>query len=153
MNYRVKVLAFFAVAALFISALPYLVSAQANRTQASVVALELATISNHLALNPQAALDLSQVSGEYCFNAKLAEGGMMLHWAVDPMKTKEDVVSFYNAGPLVKAGLKEDAITQFCGKLGCMEPNVWYFLSAGELEPHHGVRFPFPLIIKAMDMI
>ncbi|MHC4278402.1 MAG: hypothetical protein ACYSTI_13955, partial [Planctomycetota bacterium] len=100
MNYRVKVLAFFGVLALFISVLPYLVSAQANKTQAAIVASELAVISNHLALNPQAALDLSQVSGEYCFNAKLAEGGMMLHWAIEPTKTKEDVVSFYNAGPL-----------------------------------------------------
>jgi hypothetical protein len=153
MNYRGKILAFFVVAALLISALPYLASAQTSKTQSSIVGALLATIAKHLALHPESALDLSHVSGEYCFNAKMGQGGMMLHWAIDPETTKEDVVSFYNAGPLLKAGLKEDTLTPFCGKLGCMEPNKWYFLPAGEYEPHHGVKFPFPLIIKAMDMI
>jgi hypothetical protein len=152
MNYRVKLLSYFTVGALLIGGLTYVASA-AVRPHSSVVASTLSTIATHLSLNPATALDLSQVSGEYCFNAKLAQGGMMLHWAIDPTTTQEDVVSFYNAQPFLKAGLKVDKFTKFCGKLGCMEPNKWYFLPAMEPEPHHGVKFPFPLIIKAMDTI
>jgi hypothetical protein len=150
---KVKILAFLAVVALLISGLTYVASAEENRPQSAIVASEVSTIAQHLALHPKSALDLSQVSGEYCFNAKLGKGGMMLHWAIDPETTKEDVVSFYNAEPLVKAGLKGETLAQFCGELGCMEPNKWYFVPAGVYEPHHGVKFPFPLIVKAMDII
>jgi hypothetical protein len=150
---KVKLLAFFVVGALLISGLTYVASAVENRPQSAIVAATVSTISTHLAMHPQSALDLSQVSGEYCFNAKLGKGGMMLHWAIDPETTKEDVVSFYNAAPLVKAGLKGETLPMFCGKLGCMEPNKWYFVPAGMYEPHHGVKFPFPLIVKAMDIV
>jgi hypothetical protein len=153
MNFRVKILAFFAAGALLIGGLPYLISAAVSKDQSSIVASALATIAHHLSLHPQAALDLSEVSGEYCFNAKIGQGGMMLHWAIDPTKTREDVVSFYNATPLIEAGLKEDMLAPYPAKLGAMEPNIWYFHPAGEHEPHHGIKFPFPLIIKAMDMI
>jgi hypothetical protein len=78
---------------------------------------------------------------------------MMIHFAIDPEKTKEDVVTFYNAAPLVRAGLKGETLPQFCGKLDCMESNKWYFVPAGKYEPHHGVKFPFPLIVKAMDIV
>jgi hypothetical protein len=151
---KVKLFALLAVGALLIGGLPYMLSAEeVNRAQSSIVAGTVGTIAAHLAKHPQAALDLTEVSGEYCFNAKLGKGGMMLHFSVNPEETTEDVVSFYNATPMIEAGLKEDRLAPFCGKLGCMENNTWYFLPAGTYEPHHGVKFPFPLIIKAMDIV
>jgi hypothetical protein len=150
---KVKILAFFVVGAMLIGGLTYMASAAVNKPQSAIVAGTVSTIATHLSMHPKTALDLSQVSNEYCINAKLGKGGMMLHFAIDPETTTEDVVSFYNAAPLVKAGLKGETLSQFCGKLGCMEPNTWYFVPAGTYEPHHGVKFPFPLIVKAMDIV
>ncbi len=149
---KVKILVLFASVALIICVLPNTVPA-AGRSQASIVAAEISTIANMLSLHPEGALDLSAVSGEYCFNAKLGEGGLMIHFAIDPQNTEEDVVSFYNAKPLIAAGLDGTKLQRPPNKLGDMIPNTWYFLPAGEFEPHHGVRFPFPIIIKAMDLV
>jgi hypothetical protein len=147
-----KLLAYFAVGILFIGGLTYVASA-AVKDHSATVALLIGTFANHLSLNPASALDLSEVSGAYCFNARLARGGLMLHWAIDPTTTHEDVITFYNAKPFIDAGLKVEKFPKFCGKVGCMEPNKWYFHPAREFEPHHGIKFPFPLIIKAMDTI
>lgn len=123
-----------------------------KRDQASIVAAEVGTIANQLALRPQTAIDFSKVSGEYCFDVNLGEGGHMHHHAIDPTKTQEDVIDFVNAEPLIKAGVNVANLPHFPGKLGSMTPNQWYFLPAGELEPHHGIKFPFPLLIKAVDL-
>jgi hypothetical protein len=123
-----------------------------TRDQASIVAAEVSTISNMLALRPQTALDFSKVSGEYCFDVNLSEGGHMTHYAIDPTKTSEDVIDFVNAEPLIKAGLKVENFARFPGQLGSMTPHQWYFLPAGELEPHHGIKFPFPLLLKAVNV-
>jgi hypothetical protein len=125
---------------------------EAKKDQASIVAAELATIAHQLSLNPGLAIDLSEVSGAYCFNAGLGTGGHMTHYAIDPMKTKEDVVDFVNADSLVKAGVNLDGLPRFPGKLGAMTPNQWYYLKAGEAEPHHGRTFPFPLMMRASDI-
>jgi hypothetical protein len=123
-----------------------------KRDQASIVASEVSTLSYLLAVRPQTALDFSQVSGEYCFDVHLGEGGHMTHYAIDPMKTQEDVIDFVNAEPLIKAGFKVETLPQFPGKLGSMTPNQWYFLPAGEVDPHHGMKFPFPLLLKAVNI-
>lgn len=60
--------------------------------------------------------------------------------------------SFVNAEPLIRAGVKLDVMPRFPGKLGSMTPNQWYLLPAGELEPHHGITFPFPLLIRAVNL-
>jgi len=124
---------------------------EANK-QASIVGAELSTIANQLALRPETAIDFSKVSGEYCFDVNLGAGGHMHHHAIDPTKTQEDVIDFVNAEPLLKAGVKLDSLPRFSGRLGSMTPNQWYFLAAGELEPHHGMKFPFPLLIKAVNL-
>jgi hypothetical protein len=123
-----------------------------KRDQASIVASEVSTISYLLAVRPQTALDFSGVSGEYCFDVHLGDGGHMTHYAIDPTKTQEDVIDFVNAEPLVKVGVKVENLPQFPGTLGSMAPNQWYFLPAGELEPHHGMKFPFPLLLKAVNI-
>ena len=123
-----------------------------SKDQAGTVAAELSAIAHHLSLRPKTAIDLSGVSGEYCFNLGLGEGAQMTHFAIDPAKTQEDVIDFVNAAPLMKDGMKLEGLPRFPGKLGAMTPNQWYFLPAGELEPHHGIKFPFPIMMKASDI-
>jgi len=120
--------------------------------QAGIVAGELSTIANQLSLRPDIAIDLTKVSGEYCFNAGLAAGGHMTHYAADPTRTAEDVVDFVNAEPLVRAGITVASLPRFPGGLNSMTPGQWYFLPAGELEPHHGIKFSFPLLIRATNI-
>ena len=152
MKYSAKILALLSVWMLIAIHFPHVVSADNNKGQASIVAAELSTIANQLALRPETALDLSKVSGEYCFNVNLGEGGHMTHYAIDPEVTTEDVIDFVNAAPLVEAGVQVDMLARFPGKLSSMAPQTWYFLPAGEFEPHHGTRFPFPLLIKAVNL-
>src|SRR2546426_7469990 len=100
---------------LFLAALPSLVSGAETgaRDQASIVASEVSALSHMLAVRPQTALDFSQVSGEYCFDVNLGDGGHMTHYAIDPSKTQEDVIDFVNAEPLIKAGGKVDSLPRF----------------------------------------
>ncbi|MBI4382210.1 MAG: hypothetical protein HY574_13610 [candidate division NC10 bacterium] len=139
-------------AAVVVSAGLQLAGADEGTKQAAVVGGELATIANQLRLRPETALDFTKVSGEYCFDVNLGAGGHMHHHAVDPTKTQEDVIDFVNAEPLIRAGVKLDTMPRFPGKLGGMTPNQWYLLPAGELEPHHGITFPFPLLIRAVNL-
>ncbi len=127
-------------------------SSPAAELQGGVVAGELSTIANQLSLRPDIAIDLTKVSGEYCFNAGLVAGGHMTHYATDPTKTREAVVDFVNAEPLVKAGINVASLPKFPGGLNSMTPGQWYFLPAGEFEPHHATEFPFPLLIRATNI-
>ena len=120
--------------------------------QAAVVGAELSTIAKHLQTRPKTAIDFSKVSGEYCFNAGLGKGGLMTHYAIDPAGTSEDVIDFVNAKPLVEARINVGDLPRFPGKLGGMTPNQWYFLPAGEFEPHHGKKFPIPMLIRASNL-
>ncbi len=120
--------------------------------QSGIVAGEMAAFANQLALKPDVAIDLTGVSGEYCFDGNIKKGGHMTHYATDPTRTKEDVVDFVNAKPLMDAGANFDGLPHHNGKLGSMEPNQWYFLAAGEYEPHHGKKLPFPLLIRASNI-
>lgn len=123
-----------------------------KKDQASIVAAEVSTLANQLALRPETAIDFSKVSGEYCFDVELGKGGHMTHYAIDPLKTQEDVIDFVNAEPLIKAGLKVESLPRHPGTLGSMKPNQWYYLPAGQLEPHHGIKLPIPLLIKAQNI-
>ena len=76
----------------------------------------------------------------------------MTHYAIDPATTSEDVIDFVNATSLVEAGIKVDDLPRFAGQLGIMTPNQWYFAPADTFEPHHGKKFPFPLLIKASNL-
>ena len=133
----------------FLTIVPF---ADAKKNQAAIVAAELATIANQLSLKPEMAIDLSGVSGAYCFNAGLGQGGHMTHYAIDPEKNQEDVIDFVNAEAMVKAGVNLDKLPAFPGKLGSMKANQWYYLAPGMKEPHHGRKFPFPLMIRATNV-
>ncbi len=118
----------------------------------ATIAGQLSAISKHFQARPKTAIDFSKVSGEYCYNAGLGKSGLMTHFAIDPAGTSEDVIDFVNAKPLLAAGINVDSLPRFPGKLDTMTPNQWYFLPAKEFEPHHGKKFPFPLMIKASNL-
>jgi hypothetical protein len=128
--------------------LPVIASA---KDQGAVVAAEVAAFANLLSLKPTMALDFSDTSREYCFNAGVDDGGHMTHYAIEPLKTQEDVIDFINAEPLVKAGLKVELLPPL-PKLGAMKPHQWYYLAPGKLEPHHGVTFPYPMLLRATNI-
>ena len=118
-----------------------------------VVKGEIDTISNQLSLNPNSAVDFTHVSGEYCFSAGVGKGGHMTHYATDPLNTQEDVIDFVNAKPLIEAGvINVDKLPRLPSTLGSMTPNQWYYLPAGEQDPHHGRSWPFPMIVKASNV-
>lgn len=120
--------------------------------RAAVVAGELGTIAEHLRSKPQMALDFTDVSGEYCLNTWLAGGEQMLHFAVDPSGTQEDVIEFVEADSLASQGLNVEELPRMPDKLGAMKPGQWYYLPAGAPEPHHGTEFPFPLLLRASNL-
>ena len=97
-------------------------------------------------------LDFTHVSGEYCLNTWKAGGAHMTHYAVDPSGTREDVIDFVKADALIAGGIDVASLPRFPGGLGAMEPDQWYYLPANELEPHHGGKFPVPLLIRASDI-
>ena len=54
-------------------------TAPAHADQAGIVGGEIAAFANQLGQNPDMAIDLTGVSGEYCFNAGIGDGGHMTH--------------------------------------------------------------------------
>ncbi len=115
------------------------------------VQAEIDTISQYLDSHPEMAIDLRKVSGEFCFNTWKVGGHHMTHYAVDPSSTQEDIIDFVPVEALA-GSLDVQKLPRFPGKLGAMEPNKWYYLPAREHEPHHGTRFPFPLLLRATNI-
>ena len=147
----VPVIVVLAISALSIAA--FGVAAPAQADQASIVSGEIAAFAKQLGENPDMAIDLTGVSGEYCFNGGIGKGGHMTHYAVDTESTQEDVIDFVNARSLIEAGVvNPDALPPHPGKLGAMTPNQWYYLAPGTFEPHHGRKFPFPMMIRATNL-
>ncbi len=124
--------------------------AKAAMKQGAIVGAEISAIANQLSLHPATAKDFSKVSGEYCFFG--GWDGHHTHYAIDPTKTGEDVVDFVDARPLIKAGMNVNDLPRFPGTLGSMTPKQWYFLPAGKLEPHHGKKAPFALLVRATNV-
>ena len=120
--------------------------------QAAVVAAQLGTIARHLQLHPQMALDFTEVSGEHCLNTWKAGGEQMVHFAIDPSGTREDVVEFVKADSFTSLGIDVTSLPRMPAKLDAMGPGKWYYLPANEPEPHHGATFPFPLLLRASDL-
>lgn len=145
-----------AVVALLLSHVSYGIADEAkkpNRGTGDVVAGELTAIANQLALKPGTAVDFTHVSGEYCYSAGVKKGGHMTHYATDPTKTQEDVIDFVNAKPLIEAGVIDvEKLPRLPKTLGSMTPNQWYYLPAGEHDPHHGRSWPFPMLVKASNI-
>ena len=126
--------------------------AQDANQQASKVAGELRTIASYFQNHPEMALDFTQVSGEYCLNTWKAGGAHMSHYAVDPSKTREDVIDFVKANSMTDAGVDVTNLPRMPSKLGAMEPGKWYYLPAAEFEPHHGAIMGVPLLIRASNL-
>ncbi len=120
-------------------------------SQAEIVAAEIAAFSKNLAMRPATAIDLSKVSNEYCFNAKFGKGGHMIHYAIDPSITTEDVIDFINPAAFIEAGLDVTKLPRMPG-LGKMKPGTLYYLPAGEHEPHHGRSFKHAFLVKSVNM-
>jgi hypothetical protein len=75
----------------------------------------------------------------------------MVHFAVDPKRTPEDVVYELDASGLIAAGLDPARMKQL-PELGQMTPGVWYFLPKGQLDPHHGHAMKNPTIAMAVNV-
>ena len=112
----------------------------------------ISAITNHFGFDSVKGIDFSKKSGELCLNAGLPTGGHMTHFSVDPSATVEDIIDFVRVDQLVAAGLDTAALPRHPGTLGSMKPGQWYFVPAGSFEPHHGTKFPFPLIVRATDV-
>ena len=54
--------------------------------------------------------------------------------------------------PKNAAEVDVDKLPKHPGRLGSMKPGQWYFLPAGQFEPHHGKKFSIPLMIRASDL-
>ena len=138
--------------AFLIMVLPQVIWAGGEKTQGAKVAEGLAAIANQMAMRPHTVIDFTHVSGEICFNYDLMSGAHMTHFATDSKSTKEDVIDFVNAKAMIAAGVNLERLPKFPGKLGAMKHGQWYFLAAGELEPHHGIKFPIPLMMRATNV-
>lgn len=123
-----------------------------QRGQAAVVSAQIGAVAKHLQLRPQTALDLTDVSGLYCFDTGFGRGGRMTCYATDPADTRQDVLDFVNADPLIEAGLNVKDLPRLADEEGAMRPGQWYFVPAGVVEPHHRKRFPFPIILRAVNL-
>ena len=82
----------------------------------------------------------------------MAGGAQMVHFAVNPRATSEDVVEFVKADSLTSLGVDVANLPRTPAKLGAKEPGKWYYLPAGKPEPHHGTTFSFPLLLRASDL-
>lgn len=149
MHHLIKFFSLFLFGMFVSTATPNLVMAV---SQESKVASEIAAFAANLAARPSAVIDLSKVSGEYCMKVDIGDNGMMIHYAADPTKTKEDVITFVKAAALVEAGLDVTKLEPHSGKLNTMEPNKWYYVKKGTFEPHHGIKFPFDVLVKSVNM-
>jgi len=118
-------------------------------TQERIAADLTRNVSQLLIHNPDIAIDLSEVSGYHCFDTGLGAGGFMVHFAIDPAEKDEQVVSFHRAEYLEQAGLNLDSRPQAPETVEEMELRQWYVIPAGQYDPHHGMKWDFPMIIKA----
>ena len=53
---------------------------------------------------------------------------------------------------LLKAGANFSKLPRLPGKLGKMKADQWYFVPANAFEPHHGLKFSFPLLMRAGNL-
>jgi hypothetical protein len=125
-----------------------------KRDYADVLALdgtsksEILAIARILRANREMAIDRTAASGEYCFKSG---PGTMVHYAVQPEHTSEDVVYEFDASGLIAAGLEPTHMKKL-PELGQMSPGVWYFLPKGQVDPHHGHAMPGPTIAIAVNV-
>lgn len=110
------------------------------------------TIATHLQRDSAKGIDFVVKSNEYCVNAGIGNGGHMTHFAVEPASTREDIIDFIHAQSLIDAGIDLDKLPRHSGKLGDMKPGQWYYVLAGQFEPHHGTKYPFLVMVRATEL-
>ena len=109
---------------------------------------EVLAIARVLRAKPEMAIDKTKAAGEYCFKSSL---GTMVHYALQPEATAEDVVYEFDATQLLAAGLDPQRVPKL-PPLGNMEPGKWYFLPSGVMDPHHQYIFRTPTIAVAVNV-
>ena len=75
----------------------------------------------------------------------------MVHYALQPEGTAEDVVYEFDATQLLAASLDPQRLPRLPA-LGNMAPGKWYFLPSGVIDPHHEHVFPTPMIAIAVNV-
>lgn len=109
------------------------------------------TISSYLSSHPEMVIDFTSKSGEYCLNTWKVGGSHMTHYAVDPSKTSEDVIDFVKTSSL-EGVIDVSKLPLAPTELGAMKPNQWYFLPAGQFDPHHGKPAKVDLVVRATNI-
>ena len=109
---------------------------------------EILAIARLLRASPSMAIDRTQASGEYCLKSS---AGTMVHFAMKPEATQEDIVYEFDATELMKAGLQTQRLPVLPG-LGKMSPGHWYHLPQGTVDPHHEHPMPAPEVLIAVDV-
>ena len=125
----------------------------------SVVAHELTgkekgqvdTFTGYVRGHPEMVIDFTDKSGEYCLNTWKVGGSHMTHYAVDPSKTQEDIIDFVKADSL-KGVVEVGSLPRAPTELGLMKPNQWYYLPAGQYDPHHGKAAKADLLVRAANI-
>lgn len=112
---------------------------------------EIDTIAGYLKSHPEMVIDFSDKSGEYCLNTWKVGGSHMTHYAIDPSLTVEDVIDFVKVSSL-KGSVDVDSLPRAPTGLGAMKPNQWYYLPAGQYDPHHGKAARIDLLVRATDV-
>lgn len=110
---------------------------------------EIQAMAAVLAARPNSALDFSRQSGEMCFTPA---PGNMVHYAVDPSKTTEDVIYMFSAQPFIDHGLQVSHFPPMPTEHGTMQSGQWYYYDGTAAEPHHGRPLKAPYLIMSVDV-
>jgi hypothetical protein len=110
---------------------------------------EILAMAAVLAAKPAAAIDFSHHSGEMCF---VSGQGNMIHYAVDPSKTSEDVIYMLPAEPFIASGLQVSKLPTMPLDTGKMTPFQWYYYDGTAVEPHHGRALKVPYLMMSVDV-
>ncbi len=112
---------------------------------------EILAMAAVLAAKPDIAFDFSGKSGEMCFSPGR---GDMIHYAVDPTKTSEDVTFMLNAQPFIEHGLRVTELPTMPLETEKMKPSQWYYYDgdSGTVEPHHDRQWLRSLLIMSVDV-
>ncbi|HXG57890.1 MAG TPA: hypothetical protein VNL91_02615 [Thermoanaerobaculia bacterium] len=108
----------------------------------------LRALEQMLAGNPRLAMDFSSVGVQ-----ALAPGhDVMVTYAIDPAATKEDIIFYMPARPLVSAGLDPKKLDPVPPK-GEMVSGKWYFSSGRVPEPRfNNNEIGSPVVMIAIDI-
>lgn len=110
---------------------------------------EIQAMGAVLAAKPGMAFDFSGHSGEMCFSPG---HGDMIHYAIDPDKTSEDVIVMLNAQPFIDHGLRVAELPTMPSKAGTLKPFQWYYYDGKTIEPHHNRQFLRPLLMMSINV-